>query len=158
MHMKSANNSSRICKVIKDMVDLDKTPILEWRWKVSTLPRDGDVRKGKTDDKAAQLYVAWRRFPEAVNSRVIGYVWNSVPANPVAFRSHKSTMVTYIAVRSGPADVGAWLTERRNVREDYKMIYGEEPDDPAVITFGCDSNDTKSSAESFMGRIVFRGP
>ena len=158
VHMKSADDSSRICKVIKDTVGLDKTPILEWTWKVISLPNSGDARERKTDDKAAQLYVTWLRYPEAFRSRVIGYIWNSVATDQVIFKSHKSATVTYIVVRSGPADVGVWLTERRNVREDYKMIYGEEPDDPAVITFGCDSNDTKSSAESLMGRIRFRGP
>jgi hypothetical protein len=158
MHMKSVNDSSRISKVIKDMVDLKATPILEWQWKVVTLPKEGDARKRKTDDEAAQLYVTWPRFPEALRSRVIGYIWNSVPTDEKIFKSHKSMTVTYIVVRSGPVDVGAWLTERRNVREDYRMIYGEEPDDPAVITIGVDSNDTKSSAESLMGTIVFKGP
>jgi Protein of unknown function (DUF3047) len=157
MHMRSVNDSSRICKVIKDTVVLDKTPILEWRWKVISLPISGDVRERRTDDKSAQIYVTWPRFPEALNSRVIGYIWNSVPTEQAIFKSHKSVMVTYIIVRSGPAGLGAWITERRNIREDYKMIYGEEPDDPAVITFGCDSNDTKSSAESFMGTIAFKG-
>jgi hypothetical protein len=157
-HMKSADDSSRISKVIKNMVDLKATPILEWQWNVVTLPKGGDARERRTDDKAAQLYVTWPRFPDALRSRVIGYIWNSAPTDQLIFKSHKSATVTYIVVRSGPADVGVWLTERRNVREDYKMIYGEEPDDPAVITFGCDSNDTKSSAESLMGTISFKRP
>ena len=59
-------------------------------------------------------------------------------------------------MRSGSEDVGKWLTERRNVAEDYAMIVGESPDDPRVITISIDSNDTHSMAESFMGPIVFR--
>jgi hypothetical protein len=158
VHMKSADDSSRICKVIKDTVDLDKTPILEWKWKAISLPKGGDARERISDDKAAQLYVTWPRFPEALSSRVIGYIWNSAPTDQLIFKSHKSMIVTYIVVRSGPADVGRWGTETRNVRKDYKMIYGEEPDNPAAITFGCDSNDTKSSAESLMGTMAFKGP
>lgn len=156
MHMQSRSDSSRISKVIKDVVDLDKTPILEWKWKVTTLPKGGDSRSRKTDDKAAQLYVTWPRFPETVRSRVIGYIWNNVPTDKPTFKSHKSPILTYIVVRSGPTDVGVWLTESRNVREDYKMVYGEEPESPSVITFGCDSNDTGSSAESYMGSILFK--
>ena len=68
-------------------------------------------------------------------------------------------MVTYVVVRSGPADLHKWITERRNAREDFKRIYGEEPTEPAeVVTIGIDSNDTKSRAESHMGAIVFRKP
>jgi hypothetical protein len=61
-------------------------------------------------------------------------------------------------MRSGSADLGKWLTERRNVVEDYAKIYGEFPDNPGAITISIDTNDTHSTAESFMGPIVFRSP
>ena len=68
-------------------------------------------------------------------------------------------MVTYVVVRSGPADLDKWITERRNVLEDFKRIYGEEPDEPAeIMSIGIDSNDTRSRAESYMGAILFRKP
>ena len=54
--------------------------------------------------------------------------------------------------------LGQWVTERRNVAEDFKKIYGEAPDDPAALSIAVDSNDTQSVAESFMGPIVFRRP
>jgi hypothetical protein len=53
-------------------------------------------------------------------------------------------------------DLGKWVTERRNVAEDYGKIFGAFPDDPSAITISIDSNDTHSTAESFMGPIVFR--
>jgi len=47
----------------------------------------------------------------------------------------------------------------RNVYEDYKRIYGEEPaEELRVVSVAIDSNDTRSSAESFMGEILFREP
>jgi hypothetical protein len=66
--------------------------------------------------------------------------------------------VTYVVVRSGPAELGKWLTERRNVAEDFKRIYGTEPDAPSALSIAIDSNDTKSSAESFVGALLFRRP
>ena len=59
-------------------------------------------------------------------------------------------------MRIGAKDLGKWLTERRNVADDYTKIFGEIPDDPKAITISIDSNDTQSTAESFMGPIVFR--
>jgi hypothetical protein len=66
--------------------------------------------------------------------------------------------VTYIVVRSGPADLGTWFTEHRNVREDFKRVYGEEPGGPAAVSVSIDSNDTHSEAEALVGPIVFRAP
>jgi hypothetical protein len=67
--------------------------------------------------------------------------------------------VTYVVVRSGEADVGRWITERRDVYRDYIRIYGEEPAEEArVISVAVDSNDTHSRAESYVGEIRFLRP
>ena len=43
--------------------------------------------------------------------------------------------------------------------EDFKKIYGETPgEDVGAISLAIDSNDTRSSAESFFGEILFRKP
>jgi hypothetical protein len=125
---------------------------------VVTLPKGGDSRRKETDDQGGQIYVTWPRFPEAVRSQVIGYIWDTTAPAGTIVKSQKTGTVTYVVVRSGPADLGKWLTEQRNVREDYKRIYGEEPDGPSIVTFGVDSDDTKSTAESYMGPIVFKKP
>jgi hypothetical protein len=158
LHMRSQNEGSTISKDVKGKVDLKETPVLEWSWKAVALPRGGNSCQKATDDQAAQLYVVWPRFPEAVRSRIVGYVWDtSTPAGTVC-KSEKTGTVTYVIVRSGPAELGRWLTERRNVRDDFKRIYGEEPDGPGALSLSVDSNDTRSSAESFIGPILFRRP
>jgi hypothetical protein len=67
--------------------------------------------------------------------------------------------VHFIVVRSGSADLGKWITEKRNVLEDYKMIYGENPGEPAgAITLSINSQNTGSRAESLFGKILFKKP
>jgi len=156
LHLLSEGDNSSISRQV-GKIDVRQYPILEWQWRVVTLPTGGDSRKAATDDQAAQIYVVFPRFPAAVRSRVIGYVWDStVPAGSV-FPSASTKLVTYVVVRSGSADLGKWITERRNVLEDFERIYGEEPDGPAeVVTIGIDSNDTGSRAEAYMGTILFR--
>lgn len=78
LHMKSHHENSTLTKDIKGKVNLRETPILEWSWKAVALPKDGDVRHGKTDDEAVQIYVIWPRVPEALRSRIIGYVWDTM--------------------------------------------------------------------------------
>ena len=155
LHLKSAGDGSTISKEIKGKVSLKETPILEWTWKVVALPQGADARKKETDDEAAQLYVTWPRFPEAVRSQVIGYIWDTTAPAGGVLKSQKTGTVTYIVLRSGPAELGKWVTERRNVREDFKKVYGAEPDEPSILSFGIDSDDVKGTAESYMGTIRF---
>jgi hypothetical protein len=156
--LKSEGDSSTISRDIKGQVNLQQTPILEWRWKVTRLPRGADARKSATDDEAGQIYVAWPRFPEALRSRIIGYIWDSTAPAGSIFKSGKTSTVTYVVVESGSAKLGQWITEQRNVVEDFKKIYGEAPENPAVLSISIDSDDTRSSAETFVGAILFRKP
>jgi hypothetical protein len=116
------------------------------------------TRSRPTDDQAAQVYVAWVRAPESVRSRIIGYVWDSTAPAGTVCKSEKSGTVTYIVVRSGAEGLGKWITERRNVAEDFRRIYGEAPDKPTALALAIDSDDTRSSAESFIGPTVFTPP
>lgn len=158
LRLRSQNESSTVSKDVAGKVKLSKTPILEWTWKVVTLPKGADSRSKATDDQAAQLYVAWPRFPQALRSRIIGYVWDTTAPQGLFVPSEKTGTVTYVVVRSGPGELGKWLTERRNVVEDYQKIYGEEPENPGVVSIAIDSDDTQSTAESLFGAIVFRKP
>jgi hypothetical protein len=158
LHLRSRNDSSTITKEIKGKINLAATPILEWRWKVMTLPKGANACRKATDDEAAQLYVVWPRFPEAVRSRIIGYVWDSSAKAGTICPSEKTRTVNYVVVRSGEADLGKWVTEQRNVREDFKRIYGEEPEAPAAVSLAIDSDDTKSTAEAYVGPILFTAP
>ncbi|HTY80063.1 MAG TPA: DUF3047 domain-containing protein [Candidatus Bathyarchaeia archaeon] len=155
LRMLSEGDSSTINKEIK--VDCKDFPVLQWSWKVVTLPKGADARKKETDDQAAEIYVTFPRFPAAVRSRVIGYIWDTTAPAGTTTKSQKTGLVTYIVMRSGEADLGKWLTESRNVCEDYKRIYGENPDEKMeAVSLGIDSDDTKSKAEAFIGEILFR--
>jgi len=158
LHMVSDGDNSTITRRV-GKVDVRQYPILEWRWRVVTLPAGGDSRKAATDDQAGQIYVVFPRFPAAARSRIIGYIWDTTAPAGSVIPSSSTGLVTYVVVRSGAAELDRWITERRNVLEDFKRIYGEEPDGPAeAVSIGIDSNDTKSRAESYMGPILFRKP
>jgi Protein of unknown function (DUF3047) len=157
LHLLSENDSSTISKEVK--VDVKQYPILQWRWRVTVLPTGGDARRKEMDDEAAQLYVTFPRFPSAVRSRIIGYIWDSTAPAGAIFPSRKVNTVTFVVGRSGDADLGKWLTETRNVLEDYRRIYGEEPKESVgAISLSINSQNTSSRAEAYFGEIVFRKP
>jgi len=157
LHMKSSNEGSTINKELK--LDLKPNCTLQWRWKAVTLPKGGDSRKKDTDDQGIQLYVTFPRFPQAVRSRIIGYVWDTSAPVGTIVKSEKAGTVTYVVVRSGTDGLGQWHTESRNVCEDYKKIYSEDLNEPlGAVSVAIDSNDTKSTAESYVGEILFKKP
>jgi hypothetical protein len=155
LHLVSNGDSSTINKDIK--IDCKDHPVLQWRWKLVELPKGGDARKKATDDQALQLYVTFPRFPNAVRSRVVGYIWDTTAPAGTIVKSQKTALVTYVVMRSGDADIGKWVTETRNVCQDYKKIYGEEPEEKVeALSIGIDSDDTRSRAEGYVAEILFR--
>src|SRR3989442_3431555 len=156
LHLRSEGDSSMITKEVK--VNLKATPILEWRWRVVTLPKGADARSKHTDDQAAQLYVVWPRFPREFRSRIIGYIWDTQAPQGLVVKSEKTSTVTYIVVRSGPAELGKWLTERRKVVEDYKQIYGEAPEEPRALSIAVRSHHTQTSAPCLLPAGILSQP
>ena len=155
IRLRSENDSSTISKELT--VDVREYPILQWRWKAVTLPKGGSARRKQSDDEAAQLYVTFPRFPSAVRSRIIGYIWDTTAPAGSSFPSQKVGNVTFVVIRSGEGELGKWLTETRNVLEDYRRIYGEAPkENLGAVSLSINSQNTGTSAESFFGAIAFK--
>lgn len=153
IHLKSANNSSAVYKDLE--LDLKEFPVINWKWKAAKLPKGADVRKRSADDQAAQVYVIFPRFPEWINSRIVGYIWDTSAPAGQSFQSTKSRNTKYVVMRSGQAGLGEWFQEKRNIYEDFRMFFKEEPPKTVRVSIMIDSDDTASSAESFVGDIYF---
>jgi hypothetical protein len=153
LRVRSHDDHSTIAKEVH--VDLSETPILEWRWKAVKLPEGGDVRKKETSDLTGHVLLAWPRMPALLRTRLIGYVWDATAPAGTVEGSRKTRLVTFFILRSGSAELGRWMVERRNVREDYVRAFGEEPSSPGVVAISIDTNDTHSTAEAVIGRIAF---
>jgi hypothetical protein len=153
IRLRSKVASVSIYKDIK--LDLQKYPLLKWRWKVTKLPKDADARVNNKDDQAAGIYVVFPRFPSMINSQLLAYVWEtSVPVGTV-MRNRRNPMVHYIVVRSGKNRLNEWITEERNVMEDYKKVFGKAPPMVGGISLLIDTDDTHSQAESYFSKIEF---
>lgn len=152
-HLKSASTSTALYKEVK--FDVRDYPILNWSWKAVALPAGGDVRKKSADDQAAQVYVVFPKWPAPVNSRVIGYIWDTSAPAGLSIQSTKSSYTRYVVVKSGNSGLNKWFTEKRDVYQDYKMLFKEDPPKVGSVSVMIDSDDTKTSAESFVGNIYF---
>ena len=151
LRLRSSSSGSSISKEIR--VELRKTPVLQWSWMVLVLPQGSDVSDETTADRAAELCLAWPQVPALVRSRFICYVWDAEAPQGTIVRRER---VAYIVVRSGSKGLGTWFIEERDVFDDFKRIYGDDPADPGVLFVAIDSRRTKSVAESYVGVIGFR--
>lgn len=135
--------------------NLSMYPFLNFEWYVEKLPEAGDVRNKKSDDQAAQLYVIIPSFPEMINFKAIGYIWDS-NAPLGTYQSQKTSNTKYIVLKSGKSDLKKWISEKVNVYEDFKKLWGMDiKEKKIVVSISIDSDDTKSSAQSSFGEIYF---
>jgi Protein of unknown function (DUF3047) len=122
-------------------------PIVSWRWRVASLPKNADIAKKSGDDAAARLFVTFsdRNLLHPFHRRALVYVWDSrhpvgsIIANPYAPDTEKA-----IVLESGPSRVGQWVPERVNLLSDYRKAFGGNPPEVKGIVCATDSDQTHS--------------
>jgi hypothetical protein len=135
--------------------DIRKYPYLTWKWKATRLPKGGDIRKRDTDDQAGQVYVLFPKFPAMLNTRSMGYIWDTLAPAGTSGTSTAYSKMKYVVLQSGTSQLDKWTWETRNVYEDYKKYFREEPPPAGAILLYINSQHTQSSAEIHYGDIFF---
>ena len=134
--------------------DLAETPVLEWRWRIEKTPGVANERVKEGDDFAARVYaVAPGRgifgLPVA-----ICYVWAGRARAGDAWPNPFTSKVMMFALDSGDANAGAWRTHRRNVRADFRRLFGRDVDRLEGIAVMTDSDNSRRRARAWYGDIV----
>ena len=132
-------------------VDPRQTPWLSWEWKPLVLPEGGDVRDVRRNDQAGRVMLVFEGL------KGILYVWDT--SAPVGTETAPDGLELFqrvlIVVRSGPGGLGQWWRERRNVHDDYRRVFDEEPRLIKLVGFESHSNDTKTRTAMRFGRLHF---
>jgi len=138
--------------IFKMEYSLRDYPILAWRWKVANILDKGDETKKGGDDYPARVYVVFPHwfFPK---TKSINYIW----ANKLPKGQHVPNPFTgnaiMVAVESGRENIGRWISERRNVYEDYRRLFGEEPPMVGAIAIMTDTDNTGGAATAWYDDI-----
>jgi hypothetical protein len=149
LQMRTNDEAMRIGRSIS--VDLRKTPILVWQWKVLALPAGGDVREPKRNDQAARIMLMFEGMKGLL------YIWDTTAPSGTELRPDDLDIFerALIVVRSGPEESGRWWRERRDVSADFKRLFGEIPRPIKWVGFESHSNDTHSSTGARFGAVSF---
>lgn len=139
-------------------VDLDprKYPVLRWSWKIEgTIPK-GNGRTKEGDDYAARVYVV---FPSILffRTKAINYIWANRLAKGTTLPNAFTSNAMMVAVESGNERAGTWVSEERNLYEDYRKIFGEDPPDIGVVALMTDTDNTGGKAVAYYGDITLVG-
>ncbi len=137
-------------------IDSREYPIVQWRWRVENTLKKGDVHEKEGDDYPARLYIAFEYDPSLLGffeklkyeaARLlygqyppvgaINYIWESSAPVGTFVPNPYTDRVVMIVVESGEARLHQWISEERNIYEDYRKAFGKE----SSHDIGCRNHD-----------------
>jgi len=154
-------------------VDLTKTPVLCWQWRIDAPLKTADMTKKSGDDYAARVYLSFAVPPDRLSlgtrfalgmaralrgqqvpDAAINYIWDN--RNPVGtWQANTYTdRARMLVLRSGAADAGRWVGERRHVVEDFVTAFGYPPQSLTGMALASDTDNTGEEARA--GFALFR--
>jgi Protein of unknown function (DUF3047) len=164
-------SASGLTKAIN--IDPKEYPIVRWRWKVENVLKHSDVTRKDGDDYPARLYITFAYDPDKVSLGkklrfkagqaifgdipigALNYIWDTnTPIGTIVENSY-TNFAQMVVVESGTQKVGRWVREERNIYEDYKQAFGEEPPLMNGVAIMTDTDNTKEQATAYYGDIQF---
>lgn len=147
----SRNSASGLVQRLE--FDPQQYPRLRWRWKIEQTLAQGDARSKSGDDYAARIYVIFPHWIKPL-TRTINYIWaNRLPqGSAVPNPYYRRAMM--LAVESGDQAAGSWRDEERNLVDDYRRLFGEDPPRAGGIAIMTDTDNTGASARAWYDDIV----
>lgn len=154
--LKAVSKDSASGLVKKQRIDLTKTPFITWRWKINNTLTHVQERTKAGDDYAARLYVVLDGGLLFWQTKSINYVWASaLPKQTVWPNAYAGDAVQMVALRSKADPLNTWVTEKRNVREDFKRYLGLDVPFIDAVALMTDTDNSHQTATAFYGDISF---
>ncbi len=138
---------------IKRRIDLRKTPLLDWYWRVDTPLTHSAERTKEGDDFAARVYVIVSHPLFPWKSKAVNYVWSSQQPIGSHWANPFVSAARHIALRSSTSPIGQWVHERRNVRADLKALFDSDVVYVDAVAIMTDTDNTKARAVAYYADI-----
>ena len=172
VHATSENSSS----VLMENMDIDPRdyPVLRWRWKAPRLVPGANTTRRQTEDAPVRLIVAFDgdksklSFSDQITFAetrallrleppyaTLEYVWGDGAAKETVIENGWNARIRLLLAESGAERIGEWVLETRNIVDDFRRAFGEDPGRIISIGIHCDSDATESRSEGYFGDIKF---
>ena len=156
-------------------VDPRTHPLLTWQWKVTELIAAADNSTRRNEDSPVRVVVSFagdldrlslddRMFFDNVRLvtgqqlpyATLMYIWENRAAKNAVIPNRHTSRIRMIVAESGRDKVGAWQQVTRNVYEDYRRAFGEEPGGITAIAIMTDTDNTGGNVHAYYGDIAFK--
>ena len=153
--------------------DAQVSSILRFKWRPGNLIASSDPKTKAGDDYAARIYITFATDPqraslkEKTENAIANAVYGEVPPHAALSYvfTHKAklgdiitspftTRVKKIVVDADPESVGKWKSFTRDIYDDYKRAFGEEPTRISGIAIMVDTDNTGEKASARFGDIT----
>jgi Protein of unknown function (DUF3047) len=154
--------------------DVKAAPVIQFRWKVASLISGADNRVASKEDSPVRVVLGFdgdrskltlgEKTTSLLAKSATGrdlpyaqliYVWaNNYPVGTVIPNPH-TKRVQMVVATSGAANVGKWVALSRNVVEDFKKAFGEEPGTLIDVGIMTDTDNTGATVDAWYGDIRF---
>lgn len=147
--------------------------ILRFKWKAGGLIASSDPRTKSGDDYVARIYVTFAVDPERAGVKekaenavahmlygetpphaALSYVFTHKAALDAIITSPYTQRVKKIVVDADPNSVGKWKSFTRDIYDDYKRAFGEEPTRISGIAIMVDTDNTGEMTSARFGDIT----
>lgn len=136
-------------------IDINKTPYLNWSWRVDNTYAGLDETSKAGDDYPARIYVVVSGGIFFWKTRAINYVWSSNQVIGQSWDNAYTGNAKMLALRSGTKETGQWQHEKRNIKTDLKKMFGKDYDQINAIAIMSDSDNSGQAATAYYGDIFF---
>lgn len=136
-------------------VDLARTPVINWSWKVDRIFKDINEKERSGDDFPARLYVVAKTGLLPWDTLAINYVWSSQLPIDDSWPNPFTDKAQMVVIQTGDTDVGKWTTHSRNVAEDFKSLFNKDIDEINGFAVMVDGDNARKEATAWFGEISF---
>ena len=137
-------------------IDLEKTPFLNWSWRIVNRLSGLNEQSKAGDDYAARIYVVVKGGLAFWQTKAINYVWTgSTTKNTVWPNAFAGDHAMMLALRGPEAPLNIWYSEKRNVKADLKKLFGEDLRVIDALALMTDTDNSGGQVSAFYGDIWF---
>lgn len=136
-------------------VDLRRTPWLNWSWRVDRVLSGVDERTQSGDDYPARVYVVVSGGAAFWKTRSLVYVWSSHQPVGATWDNAFTRNARVMALRSGTKDASQWVSEKRNIRDDFRQQFGEDIDTIDAVALMTDTDNSGQRTTAWYGDLYF---
>ena len=152
--------------------DPQASPWIRWSWRTREVPPGMCVQRSQTDDSPARMIVAFQGDERQLSVRdravfelvhlitgerppyaTLMYVWDAQLPVGTVVNYARTSRIRYLVIESGGDRAGSWLRYERNLVDDFRRVFGEDPGAVESVGLMTDSDDLKVDVETWYGDI-----